>query len=162
MDIKIEPLTSESFAEFGDVIETEGKPNFLINDGSTIRYHDLAKIDVGEEGRALVNIFRATPLDYPLNVKMVERHPVGSQAFVPLSGRSYLVLVGPKGESVKPGLLRAFLASGRQGVNYHPGTWHHPILALNQVSDFLVIDRGGEGSNCDEFFFEGEKIWLRP
>ncbi|MCR9214488.1 MAG: ureidoglycolate lyase [Proteobacteria bacterium] len=161
MDVKIEPLTSDAFQGFGDVIETEGKDHFSINNGSTERYHDLARVEVGPNGRTLVNIFRATPLTYPLKVTMVERHPLASQAFIPLSGEPYLVLVAPKGAEVLPEKLRAFQAGSQQGVNYHPGTWHHPVLALNRESDFLVIDRGGEGDNCDEFYFDTE-IWLRP
>ncbi len=161
MNLKIEPLTSAAFKNFGDVIETAGKDHFPINNGSTQRYHDLAKIEVGPNGRPLVNIFRATPLNYPLKVTMVERHPLASQAFIPLSGEPYLVLVAPQGDMVTSKQLHAFRASGEQGVNYHPGTWHHPVLALNEESDFLVIDRGGDGDNCDEIHFE-EQIWLRP
>ena len=160
MTLKIEPLTREAFAPFGDVIETEGAENFLINNGSTIRFHDLANIETDEEGRVLVNIFRATPLDYPLTIQLVERHPKGSQAFIPLSERPYLVLVAPKGEAVQPKDLRVFRAGGHQGVNYHAGTWHHPVLALEQVSDFLVIDRGGAGANCDEIHFDDPDLIL--
>ena len=91
---------------------------------------------------------------------MVERHPKGSQAFVPLNNQPYLILVAPKGEHVQPEDLRAFRASGQQGVNYHAGTWHHPVLALEGVSDFLVIDRGGECMNCDEIYFTDPSLTL--
>ncbi|WP_373085224.1 ureidoglycolate lyase [Sneathiella sp.] len=158
MKLEITPLTKEAFAAFGDVIETDGAQNFEINNGSTVRYHDLANIET--DAKVLVNIFRAAPLDYPVSVKMVERHPKGSQAFFPLDNRPYLVLVAPKGETVAAKDLRAFTAGGRQGVNYHAGTWHHPVLALEAVSDFLVIDRGGEGENCDEIYFDAEDIRL--
>ncbi len=154
MQLEVKPLTKEAFAPFGDVIETAGTDYFPINNGSTRRYHDLAKVELLNDGHALINIFQATPLDYPLSVKMVERHPFGSQAFIPLSGRPYLVLVATAGESVEPTDLKAFLAQPSQGVNYHAGTWHHPVLALEGVSDFLVVDRGGEGHNCDELFFD--------
>ena len=160
MKLEIAPLTREDFAPFGDVIETDGAQNFLINEGSTVRFHDLAKIETDAGGRVLVNIFRASPLRYPLAVRLVERHPKGSQAFVPLNNRPYLVLVAPKGETVAPGDLRAFLAKGNQGINYHAGTWHHPVLALEAVSDFLVIDRGGAGENCDEYYFDEPDIRL--
>lgn len=160
MRLKIQTLTKEAFAPYGDVISVRENDHFLINNGSTERYHDLAKVELLKEGRALINIFRATPLDYPLNVKMVERHPLGSQAFVPMSERPYLVLVAEAGETVTPDNLVAFRAEGDQGVNYHAGTWHHPVLALDGVSDFLVVDRGGDGHNCDEFFFEENDIWL--
>ncbi|WP_169570222.1 ureidoglycolate lyase [Sneathiella limimaris] len=153
MKLDLKPLTKEAFAPYGDVIETSGSDYFLINNGSTRRYHDLAKIEILEGGRPLINIFQATPLSYPLAVKMVERHPHGSQAFIPLGSNPYLVLVAKAGEDVTPEDLEAFIATSDQGVNYHAGTWHHPVLALDGVSDFLVVDRGGEGHNCDEFFF---------
>ena len=160
MPLKIEPLTRETFAPFGDVIETDGAEHFDINNGSTIRFHDLAKIETDEDGRVLVNIFRATPLEYPLTIQMVERHPKGSQAFIPLNNRPYLILVAPKGETVQASDLRVFRASGQQGVNYHAGTWHHPVLALEDVSDFLVIDRGGDRMNCDEIHFTDPDLTL--
>lgn len=160
MKLDIKPLTKDAFAPYGDVISVAENDYFLINDGSTERYHDLAKVDLLNSGRALINIFRATPLQYPLNIKLVERHPLGSQAFIPMNGRPYLVLVAPAGQAVSPADLVAFIASGDQGINYRAGTWHHPVLALEEVSDFLVVDRGGEGGNCDELFFEEEDIWL--
>lgn len=158
-----QPLTREAFAPFGDVIETEGSRHYSINDGSTERFHDLARIDVtAEAGRPLINIFRAQPLEMPLRIAMMERHPLSSQAFVPLSAAPFLVLVAPPGETVGPEDLVAFITNGRQGVNYHRGVWHHPVLALQPDSDFLVVDRGGEGANCDEVSFEGAEIWLAP
>lgn len=164
--LKIEPLTREAFAPYGDVIECEGADHFPINNGYTERYHDLAKVDVTPEegnGRVLVNIFAAKPYDYPLEIKMVERHPLGSQAFMPLNGRPYLVLVaGPGNPPVAPETIRVFRASGNQGVNYHKGTWHHPVLALNEPQDFLVIDRGGDGDNCEEFWFGEGELTLLP
>jgi len=108
----------------------------------------------------LINIFRAQPLNYPLRVKMMERHPLSSQAFIPLSDAPFLVLVAPKSKSVRVPELRAFITDGRQGVNYRRAIWHHPVLALRPDSDFLVVDRGGPGENCDEFHFEDEEILL--
>lgn len=162
--LSIQPLTSEAFAPFGDVIETDGANHFTINNGSTERYHDLALVDVADGGgRPLINIFRATPLDYPLSVRLMEHHPLGSQAFIPLDRRPYLVLVAPPGsETVRAEDLRAFLATGWQGVNYHKGVWHHPVLALDTVCDFLVVDRGGEGNNCVEYYFTKEAEIILP
>ena len=106
--------------------------------------------DVDEEGgRPLINIFTSTPLPQPLEIRIMERHPLSSQAFIPLNGRPFLVIVAPPGD-FDATQLRAFVARGDQGVNYHRGTWHHYCLALEDVSNFLVIDRGGEGVNCDE------------
>lgn len=149
--VKPEPLTAEAFALFGDVIEMrENVKHFPINHGQTERYHDLAKVEaLGENARVITSLFRSKPLPRPLHVKLMERHPLGSQAFYPLSGRPYMVVVAEKGE-LKPENIRVFLARASQGVNYHAGTWHHFSLALDDVSNFLVIDRAGEGNNCDE------------
>jgi len=149
--LKAAPLTCDAFAPFGDVIEASDSAEVrAINYGNTTRFHDLADIDVmAEGGKTGVNIFRSTPLNMPITIEIMEYHPKSSQAFVPLSGRPYLVVVAPKGpfDATK---LRAFLASGDQGVNYHAGTWHHFSLALEGVSDFLVIDRIAEDENCVE------------
>ncbi len=160
--LTVEPLTKAAFTPFGDVIEIAGSQHFPINNGSTERFHDLAAIDVAEaQGRPIISIFRAQPLQMPLSVKMMERHPLASQAFIPSGEESFLVLVAPRGEVVRPEQLRVFLTNGRQGVNYHRGVWHHPVLALKPDQDFIVIDRGGEGHNCDERFFdEGQQIVL--
>ncbi len=146
------PLTRAAFAPFGDVIETEGAQHFPINGGTTERFHDLARLDMLDGGRAIVSIFRGQPRSYPMEILMLERHPLGSQAFIPMQGLPYLVVVAEtQPASGEPGTLHAFLARGDQGVNYAAGTWHHPLLAMREVSDFVVIDRRGDGHNCDEF-----------
>ena len=147
----IEVLTAERFAPFGDVIAADAASrHFPINGGNTERYHDLANLDAGPDGKLIVSIFRGQPRELPFAVTMLERHPLGSQAFVPLGQQPYLIVVAPAGEAPLPGALRAFLARPGQGVNYAKGVWHHPLLALNEISDFLVIDRSGPGNNCDE------------
>ncbi|MBX3169676.1 MAG: ureidoglycolate lyase [Candidatus Eremiobacteraeota bacterium] len=155
--LKPEPLTQEAFAPYGEVIEAANAREVrTINHGNTRRFHDLAGVEVGE-GRALVSIFRSTPLPRPIPLKVMEVHPLGSQAFIPLSGRPYLVVVAGPGEfQVKN--LRVFLAGPQQGVNYHQGCWHHYSLALDEVSDFLVIDRDGPGDNCLEVFLDEEIV----
>ena len=146
-----EALSFTAFAPFGDVIEVrEGVRHYPINGGTTERYHELTAIDLGRDGRGIVSIFRGQPRPLPLRLEVMERHPLASQAFVPLSGHPYLVVVAPAGEAPTPGALRIFLARPDQGVNYAPGVWHHPLLALEATSDFLVIDRTGPGDNCDE------------
>ncbi|WP_297351519.1 ureidoglycolate lyase [Paraburkholderia sp.] len=148
--LQMERLTREAFAPFGDVIELDGARHFPINGGTTERYHDLAQVDVVEQsGRPLINLFRAQPRALPVEINMMERHPLGSQAFLPLSDVSYLVVVAPAGD-FDPAHMRAFWTDGWQGVNYAKGVWHHPLLALERVSDFVVVDRGGEQPNCDE------------
>lgn len=152
-------LTREDFAPFGDVIEVNDHANnFTINDGFTQRYHDLADVDVAQDnGRALINIFRSTPLEQPVKIRMMERHPLSSQAFIPMGQQPYLVVVAPRG-ILDTSKIQVFIASAQQGVNYHKGTWHHYCLALHQVSDFLVVDRGGSGDNCDVITLDGSLV----
>lgn len=145
------PLTREAFAPFGEVLQTGGAEHFPINAGTTERYHALAAVTLdGPPARAILSIFRGQPVTPPVRLALLERHPLGSQAFMPLDRRPYLVVVAPPGEGFALGDVHAFLARGDQGVSYAPGVWHHPLLALEAVSDFLVVDRDGPGNNCDE------------
>ena len=144
-----EPLTAEAFASFGNVIQaSDDAVKIDINQGHAVRYDRLAEIDASDGGGTpIVSLFRATPLA-ELVLESFERHPLGSQTFVPLSNRPYLVAVAPPGEFDAAG-IRLFRAEGHQGVHYRKGTWHHFLLVLDQ-SDFLVVDRGGPGDNCEE------------
>lgn len=163
LTLKVLPLTKKAFTPFGDVIETEGSDFYYINQGSTQRFHNLAKVDVLESnGRPLISIFRGQPLLKPIKIKMMERHPLSSQAFIPLTQTPFVVVVAAPSETVGwPNDLRAFITNGRQGVNYARGVWHHFLLSLDQISDFLVVDRGGKEKNCDEVFFpETEAVTL--
>lgn len=152
--LRPEPLDAAAFAPFGDVIELAGARQIPINAGTTVRFHDLAQVDVlAEGGRTLVNLFRAQPRETPVQLSLMERHPLGSQAFLPLADAPYLVVVAPD-DNGRPGELRAFVTSGWQGVNYARNVWHHPLLALGAVRDFIVVDRGGAGVNLEEFALE--------
>ena len=148
--LDVRPLTREGFKRFGDVVEIEGSRSFAINDGTAMRFNDLARIDVmGQDGRAALSVFRGQPVRFPLQVSEVERHPLGSQAFMPMGVIPFLIVVAVDGADGRPGEPFAFLSNGRQGVNYGRGVWHHPLLCLDTVSDFLVVDRAGPGENCD-------------
>ncbi|AOZ02007.1 ureidoglycolate hydrolase [Cupriavidus sp. USMAHM13] len=159
--LRAEPLTRAAFAPFGDVIEPRAPGDagaFDINGGMVRRHHGLARVEVGQ-GHALINLFEARPYAYPLAIRMLERHPLGSQAFLPLDGRPFLVVVAPRGDTVRPEAVRAFFSDGVQGVNYHAGVWHHMLLAVGAPSRFAVVDRGGEGANCDEITL-ARPLWL--
>ena len=162
--LAIEALTPEGFAPFGDVISAlpDGQ-QFHINQGFATRFHDLARIDVGQDagGRVLVNVFRAVPRALPIQLQVMERHPLGSQAFVAMSELPFLVVVAAPAAQLQPGQIRCFLAQAGQGVNYAKGVWHHPLIALERASDFLVIDRGGPPgeSNLDEVDVSGWGLW---
>jgi len=162
--LTLEPLAATTFAPFGDVIEaTEHAPHYGINEGYAERFHDLARIDVAREGgQTLVSIFRARPRRLPFKLSVVERHRLGSQAFVPLSSQRFLVVVAVAGSPPRPEQLRGFVSAPGQGVNYAPGVWHHPLLALDVGGDFLVIDRGGPGAagDCEEHVLDHPEVWI--
>jgi ureidoglycolate lyase len=161
--MEIIPLSTELFSAYGDVIEVAStREHFSINEGNTERYHDLATVDVTlDHGRPLISIFRAKPLTMPHEIRLMERHPLSSQAFMPLGQHPYLVVVAAKGE-FNPENIKVFLAQANQGVNYHAGTWHHYCFALQEISDFLVVDRGGDGQNCDFVELDGSQTILWP
>ena len=151
--LTVEPLTSAAFAPFGQVIETSGAQHYPINNGMTERYHDLARVELGGvHPRPLISIFHGQPYALPLTLKLVERHPLGSQAFYPLSANPWLVIVA-EDEAGTPTRLRAFAPAPGQGVNIAMNTWHGVLTPLEAASDFLVIDRGGEGNNLEEHHF---------
>ena len=140
----LEPLTAEAFKPFGDVIEaTDNAQHFTINQGFAERFHRLAQVDVTNDGgQPAISIFKARARALPLQLSVLEKHPFGSQAFMPLSSHAYVVVVAVGGDTPDLSTLKCFMASAQQGVNYAKGTWHHPLLAL-QDGDFLVVDRAG-------------------
>ena len=143
--LKPEPLTKASFAPFGDVIEIEGALHFPINQGFAERFNDLARVDVGEVN---ISIVTAKVRPKPIGLKLMERHPLGSQIFFPLQDRPWLVVVCVEPQDNKS--FRVFRATGRQGINYARNTWHFPLLVLEDGSRFLVVDRKGPGNNLQE------------
>ena len=152
--IKIEPLTREAFAPFGDIIEAGEKPTMMINRGKCGRHHDLAKLDFAGGGRAAISVFACQSYSLPLNLEMVERHPLGSQAFLPLNEKPFLVIVA-EDDNGKPRKPKAFMTRTGQGVNYHKGIWHGvltPVMGGTQY--FAVVDRVGDGENLEEHWFE--------
>lgn len=156
--LSIQPLTREAFAPFGEVIMLEGAKHYPINAGTTERFHALAGVDAAERGgQPIISLFRGQPRLLPLPIAVMERHPLGSQAFIPVTQSAddeYLVVVAPAGK-FDAGRMQAFLARGFQGVSYARGVWHHPLIALHKVSDFLIVDRVGPGNNCDEIALDG-------
>ena len=161
-ELKPEPLTADAFAPFGRVIEaSEAAVKVDINFGHAVRYDSLAEIDVADGGgKAVISLFRARPLG-ELVLRQFENHPLGSQSFVPLSGRPFLVGVSDD-EAGRPGRPMIFLAQAHQGVNYFPGILHHPLMALGEVSDFLVVDRDNPAANLEEFTFDTPFLIREP
>jgi len=148
-EVATEPLTRQAFAPFGEVIGTHGADSFPINQGRTERFHALATVELlGVNDQGILSIFRGQPLE-PLVIALMERHPLGSQAFVPINRGPFVAVVAPPGP-FDENEIRVFLVPGDHGVSYRPGTWHAPLLPLHVDSDYLVVDRQGSGQNCDE------------
>ena len=160
--LPIAPLTRDAFKPFGDVIEMEGSAHFTINQGFAERFNDLANVDVTMEGGMTnVSIFLGQPRPQPIAIKLMERHPLGCQIFMPLQDRPWLVLVA--GDVHDFASYRAFIATGRQGVNYARNVWHHPLLVFDADSRFLIVDRKGPGNNLEEVWFKDEFVFgLKP
>ena len=153
-NILIEPLSPQAFAAFGQVIQMAGAEHYPINNGMTERYHDLARVELGGvHARPLISLFRGQPYELPLSLKLVERHPLGSQAFYPLSDQPFLVIVAEDLSGI-PDTPRAFITEPGQGVNIAMNTWHGVLTPLHQICDFIVIDRGGDGTNLEEHHFD--------
>ena len=150
--IKIQPLQAADFAPFGDVIETDGAPDKIINQGKCGRYHDRARLDFNG-GRAGISLFSAEPRALPLDLRMVERHPDGSQAFIPMSQHGFLIIVAPDVGGT-PGTPLAFESLPGQAINFHRGTWHGVLTPLHAPGLFAVVDRIGTGTNLEEHWFE--------
>ena len=147
-EIGISPLTATAFAPFGDVLNCDGDPDKVINAGLCGRFHDRAKVDVGD-GRVGISMFKSQLRQLPYRCDMVERHPDGSQAFIPLSMDPFLVIVADA--DLHP---YAFLTAPGEGINLHRGTWHGVLTPLSGPGIFAVIDRIGAGSNLEEHVFE--------
>ena len=163
MILKAQPLSQERFKPFGDVIETFGAEHYPINAGNIERFHDLAQVEVGadEGGRALISIFKCNqPSTLPHRIEILERHSLGSQAFVPLDHARMVIVVGPASETMQLDQLQAFISNGRQGVNYRPGIWHMPLIAFSPGLEFIVVDRGGVGDNCDEVELKDVELFV--
>lgn len=152
--IRIQALTHVAFAPFGNVLEAVGEPDAIINQGLCGRFHDLAKNDfLGPDARAGISLFKSEVRTLPYRLDMMERHPLGSQAFLPMSHTPFLTIVAHDDEG-KPGTPLAFKTMPGQGVNYHRNTWHGVLTPLSEPGLFAVVDRIGDGKNLEEHWFE--------
>ncbi len=146
------PLSATAFAPYGDVLEASGAPDRVINAGLCGRYHDRARLDF-VDGRAGISLFLAEPRALPYRFDLIERHPEGSQAFLPMTEAPFLVIVAPDADGT-PGAPLAFLTLPGQGVNLHRGTWHGVLTPLSAPGLFAVVDRIGPGANLKEYRYE--------
>jgi ureidoglycolate lyase len=147
----LSPLTEDGFAPFGSIIQKQGQLPQEINYGQTRKYASLARLDVNDQdGHGEVHIYRSRPVHLPFRIKVMECHPHGSQAFMPLHDRPFPIVVAPPADHLEASAIRGFLSNGKQGINLHKGVWHHYQLSLVEPSDYLVIDRRGPGNNTLE------------
>ncbi|KIN63191.1 Ureidoglycolate hydrolase [Sulfitobacter noctilucicola] len=152
-EITIEPLTPDAFAPFGDVLDASGQPDKIINAGLCGRHHDLAQMDFGQGGRAGISIFNAQARSLPYAVTLLERHPDGSQAFLPLTANPFLVIVAPDNAG-EPGVPRAFITAPHQGINFYRSVWHGVLTPLSAPGLFAVVDRIGDTPNLEEVLLD--------
>jgi ureidoglycolate lyase len=161
IEVPVRALTREAFRPYGDVVQIADSRHYTINQGWAERYADMAVLDLLEDrGAPNVGIVRAKPRQFPLQVMLMERHPKSSQLFIPLVPRPFLVLVAPPDDLPRPEKAIAFKTMAGQGINYHRGVWHHPLIALDQSTDFLVVDRHAKDENCDEVSLEHADLWV--
>ena len=166
ISLSAKSLTRDAFAPYGDLVEIKDAVHFSINEGTIERFHDLAKIDIGDDPDAKVIASIAmcnSATTLPYKIELVERHPLGTQLFFPMFTEPMIVIVGVDSEEPKPQNLEAFFSNGQQGINFHRNTWHIPLISLNEGEKYIIVDRNGPGNNCDEYYFdESVEITLQP
>ena len=159
--IKPKKITRKNFQKFGDLISIKKKKSININDGYAKRFDNLCKINTSsKKGKTIMSIFSAKKRKFPMNIKLMEKHPLGSQAFVPMNETTFLVFVAPKGKRPNTKKIESFIVPKQTGINYKPGIWHFPLISSKNMN-FLVIDRKGIGNNLVIHNFKNEKISLK-
>ena len=153
-------ITKDTFSSFGDIISTKDVKPIDINEGYAKRFDNLADIDISNDnGKAIVSIFSALKRNFPMKIDMMEKHPLGSQAFIPMKETTFLVLVAPQGDKPDINMIKSFIVPPGIGINYKPGIWHFPLISTEDTN-FLVIDRKGNDENLTIHKFEKEEIIL--
>ena len=163
METIIKPIkvTKDNFSDFGDVISSENIKPIDINAGYAKRFDDLANINtLKDDGKTIVSIFSSLKRNFPMEIDMMEKHPLSSQAFIPMLNTTFLVFVAPQGDLPEINKIKSFVIPPKKGINYNPGIWHFPLISTEDT-DFLVIDRKGSGDNLIIHNFSKEKIILK-
>ena len=159
--IKPKKITNKNFKKFGEVISAKKIKPININNGYAKRFDNLCKINTSlKKGNTIMSIFSTRKRKFPMNIKMMEKHPLGSQAFIPMKETKFLVFVAPKGKKPNVKKIESFIIPKQTGINYKPGIWHFPLISTKNMN-FLVIDRKGIGNNLAIHNFENEKISLK-
>jgi len=159
--IKPIKITRTNFAAYGDLISSDDIKPMDINAGYAKRFDNLANINTSKDGgKTIVSIFSALKRNFPMKIDMMEKHPLGSQAFIPMNETTFLCFVAPPGESPEIDKLQSFIIPPKTGINYKPGIWHFPLISTEDT-DFLVIDRKGNSENLVIHKFDKEKVVLK-
>jgi len=158
--IKPVKISRSNFSSYGDLISTDDINPMNINEGYAKRFDNLANLDTSKDsGKTIVSIFSALKRTFPMKIHMMEKHPLGTQAFIPMKETTFLAFVAPSGESPEIDKIQSFIIPPKTGINYKPGIWHFPLISTENIN-FLVIDRKGSGDNLIIHKFEKEKIIL--
>ena len=158
--IKPIKINRKNFSQYGDLISSNDIDPININAGYAKRFDNLADLNTSKDGgKTIVSIFSALKRKFPMKIDMMEKHPFGSQAFIPMKETTFLAFVAPQGESPEIGKIQSFIIPPKTGINYKPGTWHFPLISTEDLN-FLVIDRKGKGENLIIHKIEKEKIIL--
>ena len=158
--IKPVNISRSNFSSYGDLISTDDINPININEGYAKRFDNLANLDTSKDsGKTIVSIFSASKRTFPMKIHMMEKHPLGTQAFMPMKETTFLAFVAPSGESPEIDKIQSFIIPPKIGINYKPGIWHFPLISTENIN-FLVIDRKGSGDNLIIHKFEKEKIIL--
>ena len=161
ISINPKPITKENFSKFGDMITTADIKPIEINEGYAKRFDGIANLNTSKDnGETTICIFSALKRSFPMKIDMMEKHPLGSQAFIPMKQTTFLVLVAPEGDKPDLNEIEAFIIPPEIGVNYNPGTWHFPLIATEDMN-FLVVDRKGSGNNLVTENIEKEEVILK-
>ena len=159
--IKPKKITRRNFQKFGELISVKKIKPININNGYAKRFDNLCRINTSsKKGKTIMSIFSSKKRKFPMNIKMMEKHPLGSQAFVPMNEATFLVFVAPKGKRPNTKKIESFIVPKQTGINYKPGIWHFPLISTKNMN-FLVIDRKGIGNNLVIHNFKNEKISLK-
>ena len=156
--LRVEPLSAEAFSQFGDVIEMDQHTAQLMNRGMAERFAGLAQVEAyGDNARVVISLVHSRCYELPYTIDLVERHPLGSQSFMPLDETPFIVIVAPMGDAVDAADLRAFKTNGRQGIHYRAGIWHAPLFTPFDDMNFVCVDRVGDGNNCEEWVIDEQQ-----
>ena len=159
--IKPKKISHKNFKKFGDLISTKKIKPIRINNGYANRYDNLCRINTSiKNGSTIMSIFSAKKRKFPMNINMMEKHPLGSQAFIPMKESTFLVFVAPRGKKPNVKKIESFIVPKQTGINYKPGIWHFPLISKKEMN-FLVVDRKGKGNNLIIHNFKKEKIILK-